>query len=285
MDGPSIFAATLQVPRPPRSDPEGARWQYHPRRGLHSEVLCWGVLFDLLQHSGLMRRHAETDRFVFGLDVPLQDYSRNKPKKLDVVIARPSGPIGSPAFSDLVDRWDLILDDDERRRLDTLPTLHEGPIGSVHLAVEAKAAMTQFGKARPRLYDELNSSHATIHGASTSACAVAVTMVNMASEFASPTYRRNAERSFDDSDVEYRAEQQPRQAELTVEHIKSLPRRGAGQQSGFDAIAISVVDMRNDGSPIEIVDDPPAPSAGDIFHYDQAIRRAAAEYDVTFTST
>lgn len=242
------------------------------------------MLFDLLQQSSSLRRHADSGDVVFGLDVPLHDYVRDRPKKLDVVVARPSGPIAARTFADLVDQWDLVLDPVQRGRLDDLPTLHEGPIGSVHLAVEAKAAMTQFGKARPRLYDELNSSHQTIHGATPSARAVAVAMVNVAAEFASPTYRGNAQRSFDDADLEYRIEQQPRQAELTVEQVKSLPRRGAGQQSGFDAIAITVVDMRNDGGPIRIVDGPPAPATGDIFHYDQAIRRAAAEYDATFRS-
>ena len=54
------------------------------------------------------------------------------------------------------------------------------------MALEAKACMTEFGKARPRLYDELNSSHLTIHGDTNSAIAAGFALVNAAESFVSP---------------------------------------------------------------------------------------------------
>src|SRR6202030_3993931 len=65
----------------------------------------------------------------------------------------------------------------------------ESPVAvpaTVLVAVEAKACMTEFGKARPRLYDELNSSHLTIHGDTNSAVAVGFAMINVAETFVSP---------------------------------------------------------------------------------------------------
>ena len=38
--------------------------------------------------------------------------------------------------------------------------------------------MTKFASSRPRLYDELNSSHLTIHGASAQAVAAALVTIN-----------------------------------------------------------------------------------------------------------
>jgi hypothetical protein len=49
-------------------------------------------------------------------------------------------------------------------RLDGLPNAKGGPVGNVLVTLEAKACKTKFASSRPRLYDELNSSHLTIHG-------------------------------------------------------------------------------------------------------------------------
>ena len=59
-----------------------------------------------------------------------------------------------------------------------------GPVGSVLLALEAKACMTAHIKALPRLYDELNSSQLTVHGAADQAIAAGLAIVNIATAFA-----------------------------------------------------------------------------------------------------
>jgi hypothetical protein len=44
-----------------------------------------------------------------------------------------------------------------------------------------------------------------------------------------------------------------------------------------------VVDMANDGSPVHVVDGPPAPDPADVFHYDQMLRRLVHLYDTSYT--
>ena len=54
------------------------------------------------------------------------------------------------------------------------------------MALEAKACMTAHQRALPRLYDELNSSHLTVHGATDQAIAAGFAMVNIAGQYLSP---------------------------------------------------------------------------------------------------
>lgn len=283
MYGLEILLRTLEVPTPPRSDPDGTRWQYHPRRGHHSKVSCWGVLLDLLETSAVLRSQFQSDEIVFGLDLELRDYTRDQPKKLDLVIGRPDpdGRWRDPPHSlpGLVDEWSIHLTDEERVRVSEYGYVTEGPIGPVHLAVEAKAAMTEFGKARPRLYDELNSSHQIVHGASNHALAVGLAMINICETFVSPL--RNPGHSFDTA-VSVTKHKQPTQAKKTVDHVKGLPRRSGASSTGYDALAIVVIDLPNDGRPISLVSGDPAPDPTSVFHYDHAIRRAAAEYEARF---
>jgi hypothetical protein len=146
-------------------------------------------------------------------------------------------------------------------------------VGVVHCAVEAKACMTEHGKARPRLYDELNSSHQTIHGSGDMVIAVGFAMVNIAEEFCSPSRARG----------QISKHRQPDATAGVIEKLKELPRRSTVGQEGFDAMAIAVVDCRNDGhTPVRIVEKAPAPPPGDIFHYDSMIRRVAQIYESRF---
>jgi hypothetical protein len=45
---------------------------------------------------------------------------------------------------------------------------------------------------------------------------------------------------------------------------------------------VTLLSLRNDGSPVELVEGPPAPAPGDTFHYGSMIVRMANEYDTTF---
>ena len=66
--------------------------------------------------------------------------------------------------------------------LDGLPDMPvASPVGAVLVALEAKACMTAHVKSLPRLYDELNSSHLCVHGASgPGSFAIAYVQVNQA---------------------------------------------------------------------------------------------------------
>ncbi len=57
MIGPELLVANLYPGG--TTDKFGNDWEYHSRSDRHSKVACWGVLVDLLNHSDLLRSHAE----------------------------------------------------------------------------------------------------------------------------------------------------------------------------------------------------------------------------------
>lgn len=269
---------SVPTPRGPSKTP----WQYHSRSDSHSKVACWGVLFDLLQHSALLQRHADAGTVVFGVNFEMRDFGTGRKKKLDLVVARPTGGASmkeQKSLASLADAWNIVLDPEQRQRLDGMPSLQEGPIGAVLVAMEAKAAMTAHTKAQPRLYDELNSSHATVHGASSQALAVGFVMVNVSDTFISPDLNKEPALP-----TVVSVHRQPADALGIVRKVHEIPRRTSSHAVGYDGLAIVVIDCPNDGSPVRLVTDPPSPQPGGIYHYDSMIVRIANEYDTTFAS-
>jgi len=278
VDGPDIIAASLSVPH--ARGPSRAPWQYHSRSDLHSKVACWAVLFDLLQQSALMRRHATSGKIVFGINHELRDFATGRKKVLDLVIARPSGLATKETLADLAQRYHVVLNPAQTAKLTSLPELRRAPVGAVLMALEAKAAMTEHVKALPRLYDELNSSHQTVHGASRQALAVGLVMVNAAATFVSPDLNKTP-----GATVMVSKHSQPAAAAAVVAKVKEIPRRTGSATEGYDGLGIIVITATNDGkTPVSRVSAPPAPSRGDIFYYDNMITRVANEYDTTFKS-
>lgn len=279
MDGPSIVARTLSRPNVP--DRHGNVWQYHSRSDRHSKVACWSILFEMLQYSSQLRRHVEDGKVVFGVNQEMRDYRTNRTKDLDLVVATR----GAPGFhrpmtlAGLAARWSVQLTDDQQRTLAQLPTIVEGPTGMVLAALEAKATMTAHIKALPRLFDELNSSHATVHANTGRALAAGFAMVNISKRFVSPDLNKV---NLATHEPVVSVHRQPLWAERTIEKIRDIPRRTSADGYGFDAVGIVVVDMTNDGSPVSVVDSAPAPSSSDVDHYDQMIYRMAHGYDTAF---
>lgn len=260
----------------------GVAWQYHSRSDRHSKVACWGVMLDLLATSGLLRDHVASGKAVFGVNHSMHDFVNDQRKDLDLVVARPDQGREHRAprtFAELGEHYGVVSNDDVHRQLGKLPEAIEGPVGSVLIALEAKACMTEHTKARPRLYDELNSSHQIVHSSTNQALAVGLVMVNAAEEFLSPG--RNAALLHGAPEV-VNHHRQPDALQATLDKVHQLPRRSDQSERGYDGLGIVVVDMRNDGTPVRLVTDPPAPLPGELFHYDSMIRRVAAEYDSTF---
>ena len=278
MYGPGILVRSLSVPT--RSDRHLNLWQYHSRSDHHSKVACWGIVFDLLLTCPLLRRHVHEGRVCFGINHEMRDFVHDRKKNLDVVLCTPSssGPGPQADFSSLVADYQIILSADEQIALSSLPALHRAPVGSVLMALEAKAAMTAHQRALPRLYDELNSSHLTVHGASDQAIAAGFVMVNIAARYLSPDLNKKHRAT----DPQWSEHRQPRDAGLVVDKVRQLPKRAKVGDTGYDALAIVVVDAANDGSPIDLVSAPPAPQPGDIYHYASMIDRAAHIYATRF---
>ncbi|MBK9158084.1 MAG: hypothetical protein IPM11_08150 [Micropruina sp.] len=282
MHGPEILRRFLQVPSPV-ADKYGNHWQYNSRSDRHSKVGCWGIAFDLLQSSTLLRRHVEEAKVVMGVNHTLTDFGTGRPKKLDLVIARPNGVIPKDAktFAGLADLYGVQLTGAEQHALSALPPLHVSDVGAVLIALEAKAAMTAHVKAKPRLHDELNSSHLCVHGSSKQALAIAYVQVNAATEFVSSVTNNF---SLAEQPARVTKHKQPHDALETIQKVMEIPRRSNNTENGFDGLGITVLDFKNDGGPVRLVEGPPAPKPGDVFHYGSMIIRMANEYDTTFAN-
>jgi hypothetical protein len=244
-------------------------------------VACIGIIFDLLRNSPLIRQHAANGTVVFGINHEMRDFRNDRKKNLDLVLCTPSstGSVRSQAnLCSLQADYGVALADHERAELAALPTLRKGPVGAVLMALEAKACMTAHQRALPRLYDELNSSHATVHGATAEAIAVGFAMVNIAEHYLSPDLNKeNLATS-----PRWSAHRQPRDASLAIEKLRQLPRRTTVTENGYDAFSIAVVEMCNDGSDVTLRDTPPAPTPGDIYHYASMIDRITNTYATRF---
>lgn len=262
-------------------------WQYHSRSDRHSKIACWGVLFDLLQASNLLRVQVADGKVFFGVNHVMKDFVHNKEKKLDLVLCRPEpsesaiAPSRAETLHTLAERWNINLSPLQRATLTALPVIRQAPVGAVLAALEAKATMTEHKKAAPRLYDELNSSHQIVHASSNRALSIGFFMVNASGHFISPD--RNKNLALDEA-RNVTIHKQPAAAEHSIKVVQNLPRRSGVSGTGYDGLAIVVVDMPNDGvTPVRLVTTPPAPPRGDIFNYDAMLTRVANEYDASFT--
>lgn len=278
MFGPQILVRSLSGST--RTDRYGNAWQYHSRSDHHSKVACWGIMFDLLRASPLLRRHVAEGRVGFGINHEMRDFVHDRKKNLDVVLCTPAGgakPTG-PTLADLIKSYDILLSPEEAALLAELPALHRTPVGAVLMALEAKAAMTAHQRALPRLYDELNSSHLTVHGATDQAIAAGFVMINAAETYLSPDLNKKNRQS----DPEWSRHNQPKDAQITVDKVRQLPKRSKTGDTGYDALAIVLVNFVNDGSAVSLVAHSPAPPAGDIYHYDSMVDRLAHIYATRF---
>lgn len=262
----------------------GNRWQYHPRSDRHSKVACWAVLFDLLLRRGTLYKHIAEGKVAFGINHQMRDFQHDRKKDLDLVVCRRTEhqiQSGISSFAEMVESYGVVLSAEERGLLRDLPAVPLTGVQTALIAVEAKAAFTEFSKARPRLYDELNSSHLTIHGDTDQAIAVGLAMINAAPSFVSPL--RNPW-SIGSHDTIVNNHIQPKDTESTIAKVKQLPRRSGSGQRGFDAVGVVVLSCRNDGSPVDVLSEPPAPEVGDAFHYDSLIERIDTIYAARFGS-
>lgn len=277
MFGPDILVRTMS--KPTRRDRYGNPWQYHSRSDHHSKVACWGIVFDLLRVTPLLRDHVEEGVVGFGINHEMRDFVQDQKKNLDLVICTPrsSRETEKQTLASLIADYEIDLSEYEAAEFAKLPMVKRVPVGSVLVALEAKACMTAHQRALPRLFAELNSSHLTVHGASDDAIAAGFTMVNISNRYMSPDLNKR-----DLTNPEWSVHNQPRDAVLAIDKIKQLPRRSKRGETGYDALSIVIVDCANDMSPISNVTNPPAPQSGDIYHYDSMIERLRNLYTTRF---
>jgi hypothetical protein len=280
MFGPEIIARTISAAQ--RRHKFGNQWQYLSRGDHHSKVACWAIIFDLMLASQLLCRHISSGAVVFGINHEMRDFVQDRKKDLDLVLGRPTSVQRkfpkSRTLQEMVKEYAIVLTEEETVALERLPELRRADVSSVLMALEAKACMTAHQRALPRLYDELNSSHLTVHGANTEAIAAGFAMVNAAVDYLSPDLNK-ANRVVAPL---WSQHGQPRDAQLAVEKVRQLPRRSSSGQTGYDAFSIVVIDCSNDGRPVSLVTEPPSPPIGDIYNYEFMIDRMAHSYATRF---
>jgi hypothetical protein len=275
MDGPLILATSMSVPSV--TDQFGNLWQYHSQSDQHSKKAVWALLFDLMRHCPLLLSHIAAGKVGFGINHEMRDFKNNRSKDLDLVLCTPrSGPaVPTVTFAQLVGDYGIRLTSAQEAQLCRYPTLPCVPVGSVHIALEAKATMTEHVKALPRLFDELNSSHLAIHGSADFAIAAGFAVVNNSEEFVSPGRNKYDLKTHP---VVLTKHRQPKATVRTIEKLEQISRRTQSGVEGFDALGIVVLKLKNDGSPVTIVSDAPAPMPADVWHYEQMIHRIASLY-------
>lgn len=292
MLGPGILVRTLSKPTTGTGTSKfahGNSWQYHSRSDRHSKVACWTLVFDFMRNCPLLRSHAEAGRVGVGINHEMHDFRNKKKKNLDLVICTPapianagsskSGARKATNFAGLADAYGIELTASEQEELEHLPELRLSGVSSVLVATEAKAAMTAHQKARPRLHDELTSSHQTIHGDNNEAIAAGVVLINAADTFISPD-----KNEFPLAGTAPRVSaHKANVAGLILEGLSKLQFRSKVGDDGFDALGAVVVYCRNDGSPIGLAtQSPPAPAPASDFDYGRFVRRLSQLYATRF---
>jgi hypothetical protein len=292
MLGPEILARTLSIPTTGsgKKFAYGNAWQYHSQSDRHSKIGCWTLMFDLLRQCELLRHHAASGKVGLGINHEMHDFRNKKSKNLDLVVctraplvARGGSKTGARAaqdFAALAPVYGIELNRDEAEELRSLPPLTLSGVSSVLIATEAKAAMTAHQKARPRLHDELTSSHQTIHGDNGEAIAAGLVLINGAPTFVSPSMNKWTLGTVPTNVSIHK----PNVVELVLEGLLDLQCRSRIDDAGFDAVGVVVVDCRNDGkTPVKLLtESPPAPKPSSDFDYARFIRRLSQLYGTRF---
>ncbi len=273
MRGPAILARSMSVAT--KRGKDATAWQYHSRSDTHSKIACWTVLFDLLLECDVLRRNADAGLIGFGINHVMVGPIN---KTLDLVLtvvppARPRRVRGT--FAQLADRYAIPLTDEERTALDGLPVVEQDAsddVSEVAVALEAKACMTEHLKSIPRLHAEILATGYLARKASPRCITVSYSMVNAADSFVSPGGKGMVNRHT-----------QPEDARRVVQMLGTALPLARDIEIGFDVIGVTVVECRNDGSPVTVLSRPPAPSTAEHYHYERMIRSLCGEYRSRFS--
>jgi hypothetical protein len=247
----------------------GFVYRYHPRSDAHSKELCRLVLEDLIAACMPLRAHAGEDRIVYGINCLYTFPVSGKTKTLDLIVAkgRPEG--GAERIGGVIAPAAVLGTVKVGNR-----KVKQLAIERVLLSCESKAAMTEHVKSKPRLFDELSSSHEIVHQGDPEAIAAGITVVNIAKTFVSPTRQKGG-------NLVVTQHRQPDVARQVVEHLRGLPLRTDQSGAGFDAYATIVIDCDNQ-QVASLWTGPPAPQPGDRDHYDTFLAALSRAYEHRF---
>src|SRR5579884_1055014 len=242
--------------------PEGLHLNYHARSDAHSVRLMELIVEDLLDSCAIIRDQAGQGKIAYGINYAFI-WPNGKRKTLDLVIGIPVVKI-EPSGSRIRQL---------RYRGGTLrPRVEETEqFARILIACEAKAIMTEHRKSQPRVFDELNGSHAIVHAGSRDTIAAGITVVNISDTFVSALRQRRGQ------PVEITVQTQPLDAAAMVEHLRGLPVRDSLDAVGFDAYCTFVMNVDNQGR-VALWTEPPAPQPGERDAYDTFLSRICRIY-------
>lgn len=275
MLGPVILANTMT--KGSTRGKSGSLWQYHSRSDQHSKVACWTILFDLLHECPIFRRHASEGKIAFAINHVLAGRIQ---KALDLVIChvpskRDRGQ--RPTFASLAETYDVQLGAEFSEVLATLPAIEQertDDVSQVLIALEAKACMTEHSKSMPRLFAEILATGYLAKRSSDNPITGCYAIVNASETFKTPSTAGKENRHT-----------QPRDAKLVVDMIGTAIPTMDGFDFGYDAVGVSVINCRNDGSPVTLSSGPPAPGPRDAHNYERMIRALCSKYGSRFGNT
>lgn len=269
MLGPDILARTISAPTARGKSTKA--WQYHSRSDSHSKVACWTVLLDLLLECDVLRSAAAQGRIGFAINHVMVGPIN---KTLDLVLTRvpPARHVAARrSFTDLAQQYGIVLEESERSALASLPQLEqerEDDVSEVVLALEAKACMTEHVKSLPRLHAEILATGYLAKRAVPRCILASYSLVNAAPFFVTPSGMGKINQHNQPSDA----------AQVVRMLSTAVPRIGDSSGFGFDAIGLTVLECRNDGSPVILLDKAPAPSGSEHVNYGRMVRSLCSEY-------
>jgi hypothetical protein len=221
------------------------------------------VLNDLIETCAVLREHAVRGQIAYGINYAFT-WPNGKRKTLDLAIGIPLVKRDPPEDG----RIHRLRSRGGKRQ--PLPSAGER-FSRLLISCEAKSVMTEHGKSQPRVFDELNGSHAIVHAGSRDTIAAGMTLINIALSFISATRQKRG------LPVVFSPHIQPQVTEDMVAHLRGLPIRDDVEAVGFDAYCSFVMDVDNQGG-VALWDAPPAPQPGDRDHYEEFLARICRFY-------
>jgi hypothetical protein len=253
MNAPKKFVAWMSANNQP--DKFGNTYRYHPRSDSHSKAICEYMVLDLLEHCEVLKEQAASGAVAYGINLGYTSPVSGKRKAFDLAIGTPATPFMGG--------------------LEGIAKVTE--LNAVLLTCEAKSAMTEHVKAKPRLYDELSSSHEIVHQGRPEAIATGITVINRADTYYSPTNQR------DPTNLTSQHHDQPRVTKALIDHLRGLTIRNDAESVGFDAYCNVVITTDNLGG-VALWNVPPAPQPGEKDHYGTFIEKIARVYTERFST-